>query len=438
MYGFHKKVGLSDNSMRASERKNKSPSEYYNPYFKRGRPNLLWLVQKPKNPQGKGGGKGGVRIKQEEGIIDDDGEDTLEGDFSTNMNPIFPEQLRNGRQPLMIGQGGGQPPQEDLANVHRELQAVLHQQKLISSMLSRTREDYLKLFRQATVFQNLHEKHETSINAILSFLATVYNRSLEGEGTNLANMFAGAIPPDSQGQGNVVDVEDYGEKASENKIGQPPRSFRKQPLLLKAPPANPQISDSRTPSSQLPPPPNPQWEQIGRVTAASPGSSNDVNSPLPPSPLPRPESRLSTSSVPAINNSQAYAGPDIMSELDQYFNSEFYSENHGLGGGAATGGANIDGSGEINLGNGDDLGGFNFDLSVAPDGGGVVDGAFRNGFDLPVREDGNFITNSGIDGQAAPKIEPRDSSEPISPSEAIDDGSGWLEDGRSSGKRRRI
>jgi len=35
MYGFHKRVGLSDNSMRASERKNKSPSEYYNPFFRR-------------------------------------------------------------------------------------------------------------------------------------------------------------------------------------------------------------------------------------------------------------------------------------------------------------------------------------------------------------------------------------------------------------------
>ncbi len=49
MYGFHKKVGLSDNSMRASEKKTKTPSEYYNPYFKRVCPELLWLIQKPKN-----------------------------------------------------------------------------------------------------------------------------------------------------------------------------------------------------------------------------------------------------------------------------------------------------------------------------------------------------------------------------------------------------
>jgi heat shock transcription factor, other eukaryote len=49
MYGFHKKVGLSDNSMRASEKKSKSLSEYSNPYFRRGHPDLLWLIQKPRN-----------------------------------------------------------------------------------------------------------------------------------------------------------------------------------------------------------------------------------------------------------------------------------------------------------------------------------------------------------------------------------------------------
>jgi hypothetical protein len=49
MYGFHKRVDPSDNSMKASERKNKSPSEYYNPHFKRGHPNLLRLIQRKRN-----------------------------------------------------------------------------------------------------------------------------------------------------------------------------------------------------------------------------------------------------------------------------------------------------------------------------------------------------------------------------------------------------
>ncbi|GJD01607.1 HSF-type DNA-binding protein [Colletotrichum higginsianum] len=71
MYGFHKRVGLSDNSMRASERKNKSPSEYSNPFFRRGHPNLLWLINKPKGGnKGKKGGKNAeVEGDSEEDIV---------------------------------------------------------------------------------------------------------------------------------------------------------------------------------------------------------------------------------------------------------------------------------------------------------------------------------------------------------------------------------
>ena len=435
MYGFHKKVGLSDNSMRASERKNKSPSEYWNPYFKRGRPNLLWLVQKPKNPQNKGGGKGGGRIKPDDGNLEDEGEDVLDGDFPANVNSAFPENLQAGRQPLMIGQGG-RPAQQDLANVHRELQAVLQQQKLISNMLRTTREDYLKLFRQAAVFQSLHEKHETSINAILSFLATVYNRSLEGEHTNFSNMFAGAIPPDSQGPGNVVDVGEYRDQTPESKTGQVPRTFRKQPLLLKAPPqtsqpSTPQPSDSQ-PANSLPSnsqlhPPN-SWEQMGKILAASPGSSNDVESPLP-----LPDSGLPTS--PALNNMQTYPQNDILLDFDKIFNSEHYfDEGHGLGDGVALS-ANIETDAAFNT---DDLENFNFDTTVAPDRGVDVDGAFPNGFDLPVVMDGDFITNGDIDGQTPQDVKKGTSSETISPAEGNDDGGGWLDDGRGQGKRRRI
>ena len=270
MYGFHKKVGLSDNSMRASERKNKSPSEYYNSYFKRGRPSLLWLIQKPKNAHGKGSGKGGARTRQDDGNMDDDADDFYDGDAPTPVNQPLPDHgpsLRNNRQPLMLGQAGGTLPQEELANFQRELQAVRHQQQVISSLLNQTRKEHQKLYGQAATFQSLHDRHESSINAILTFLATVYNRSLEGQGgPNFANMFAGAIPQDSQGQGNVVDVGDYGDQAQDPN-GQPQRPFRKQTLLLKAPP-------SHSP-------------QIGRATTASPGSSAD-------SPLLRPSSQLST------------------------------------------------------------------------------------------------------------------------------------------------
>lgn len=254
MYGFHKKVGLSDNSMRSSEKKHKSPSEYYNPYFKRGRPNLLWLIKKPKNPQGKGPGKGGIKIKQEDrdGNVDEEGDDAFEVDSPAPTPQGFVEHtpnLRNGRPPLLIGQGGGLP-QDELSAVHQELQQVRQQQQVISSAIAKIKREHEQLYGQAAAFQTWHDRHESSINAILTFLATIYNKSLEGNGAqNFASMFAGALPNDNQPQGNVVDVGDYGDQDASTTAshGQMQQRYRRPPLLLKAPPPNGQIQ-SATPS----------------------------------------------------------------------------------------------------------------------------------------------------------------------------------------------
>jgi len=236
MYGFHKKVGLSDNSMRASERKNKTPNEYYNPYFKRGKPNLLWLIQKPKPAQGKV--KGGARVKQEEDIIDDDDGEPYDLESSTptqqgtdNSTPG----LRNARQPLLIGPGATTLPQTELSAVHHELEQIRQQQRIISGVIQKIKQDHQNLYGQAAAFQELHNRHENSINAILTFLATVYNRSLEGQ-TNIQNLFAGAIPADLQRQGSVVDVGDYNNGENNASDSNLQRPMRRYPLLLNAPP----------------------------------------------------------------------------------------------------------------------------------------------------------------------------------------------------------
>ncbi|KAJ5366024.1 Heat shock factor (HSF)-type DNA-binding [Penicillium concentricum] len=234
MYGFHKKVGLSDNSMRASERKNKSPSEYANPYFKRGHPDLLWLIQKPKNAGGGGHAskpsKGGTRVKTED--IDDNEMD----DYVEERAPA-PRDNRAPRPQQLSLVTDNSVPSEQLSGVYRELQAIRQQQSIISTTITRLRKEHEQLYAQAANFQEQHTRHENSINAILTFLATVYNRSLQGEGgpQNLANSFAGAI---SQDQGNIVDVDDdyltnaLGSMTSPNSQ----RTMKKQPLLLKAPP----------------------------------------------------------------------------------------------------------------------------------------------------------------------------------------------------------
>ena len=255
MYGFHKKVGLSDNSMRASEKKNKSPSEYYNPFFKRDRPNLLWLIQKPKPSHGKG--KGTARGKQDDSALDDVADDVYDVDSPGTTNHGLEDNgsnQRNGRRPLLIGQGtGNELPAEELADVRSELQTIREQQRMITAAIQKIRRDNEQ---RAAQYQELHTKHENSINAILTFLATVYNRSLEGSNAqNLVNLFAGAIPHEAQNQGNIVDIGEY-TRSGNNAQNGVRRPARRQPLLLAAPPPSAQDDPSRLAPGTAPTTPN--------------------------------------------------------------------------------------------------------------------------------------------------------------------------------------
>ena len=253
MYGFHKKVGLSDNSMRASERKNKNPSEYSNPYFKRGRPNLLWLIHKPKTAPAKGPGKG-IKARQE------DAED--EGDELFNHDSPGPQNYGgiddgtgagNGRQPLMIGNVPNSLPPEQLANLQRELAEIRQNQHKITEMLHIVRKEHHQLYGQAKAFHDLHEKHETSINSILTFLAAVYNKQLGQGGLDFNNMFkSGSLPSKDQEQGNIVDVGDDKDQNSMQSMEQ--QLYRKQPLLIKDGSADSPEKSGRTPKDY-----NNQW-----------------------------------------------------------------------------------------------------------------------------------------------------------------------------------
>lgn len=221
MYGFHKKVGLSDNSMKASETKAKAPSEYYNKYFKRGRPELLWLIQKPKNPT-----TGPKRKRDDDTKGDSDDErkyvqDTGGGGYVEDLTPV-----RRNDDMAMI-------PRSEYNSLRHEVRELQQQQKLISNVLGQIKRQNDELYSRATSFQALHDRHENSINAILTFLATFYKRGLEGNagGMNLADLFPAAR---QQAHGNVVDVGDY--QAPE--MNRSPSFQRKrQPLALLPAPA---------------------------------------------------------------------------------------------------------------------------------------------------------------------------------------------------------
>lgn len=275
MYGFHKKVGLSDNSMRASEKKAKTPSEYYNKYFRRGKPDLLWLIQKPKNPPG---GAKRKRDDDKKGIADgeddaqDIGVDVLDGQPRLPQGTTAPA----NRDLTMI-------PKSELSNFRNELQMLQQQQRVISSAINQLRQQNQQFYQQASAFQNLHDRHENSINAILTFLATFYNRSLEGQhGPNMQDLFNHAIGTNNQNLGNIVDMGDVKE-TDINTSSQPRRTPRKPLALLPAPAASNQGGRATTmpPSARGSPMPFKQQQQggshlqprTGRIETTSPDST---------------------------------------------------------------------------------------------------------------------------------------------------------------------
>lgn len=223
MYGFHKTVNITDGSLRQSEKARKGvkpPSMYSHPYFRRNRPDLLWLIQKPST-------KSNAKRKR-------DG--TTKGDFDSDderhYSPI-PDAKPSGEPGDNESQELVNLPRSELIQVRRELMELRRQQKYIRDVIDGLKQQNDQFYRQATQFQALHERHENSINAILTFLATFYNRSLEGHaGQNLVNMFTSGGQQSNQQQGSVV--EDLNDSTPE---AQNQMQKYKRPLLLPPPTA---------------------------------------------------------------------------------------------------------------------------------------------------------------------------------------------------------
>jgi len=266
MYGFHKKVGLSDNSMRASERKNKNPSEYSNPYFKKDRPQLLWLIHKPKNAPNKGKGK----AKQEDAEDDGDNIFNLDSPAPSNYGGIEDGVgTQNGPQPLMLGNGVNTLPPDQFAAVQRELAEIRHNQNEITKMLNFTRQEQ---YKQARQFHEQHTKHDSAINAILTFLATVYKKNLGERGLDMDNMFGpNTLPPRDQGHGNIVDIGD--DKDGNSPANTQLQPYRRPPLLLKDGSANSPAKSADSPQSYT------QWPTSGKDFYNYPTKPEYLHSP---------------------------------------------------------------------------------------------------------------------------------------------------------------
>ncbi|KAK4548415.1 hypothetical protein LTR36_009325 [Oleoguttula mirabilis] len=226
MYGFHKTVNITDGSLRQSEKARKGvkpPSMYSHLYFRKNRPDLLWLIQKPMT-------KAGAKRKREGGL-----KDGYDSDDERQFSPV-PVGAPPGElgAPNNTNQDVAAVPRTELVAVRHELQRLQTQQRFISKMITQLKEQNDAFYRQASAFQALHDRHENSINAILTFLATFYNRSLENHGgaQNLMNLFSNAAQSPQQ-QDRVV--EEFNDGAAEHN-NQVQRYVKRPPLLIGAGP----------------------------------------------------------------------------------------------------------------------------------------------------------------------------------------------------------
>lgn len=275
MYGFHKRVGLSDNSMRASERKNKSPSEYYNPFFRRGHPNLLWLINKP---------KGSTKAKKGSKHTEGDGEsDEDNGHDDGAAQPLSTSAVPAGRS---LPAGESQPLQKkEMVMIREELGKVREQQKMILGAINQLQRNNNDLYNQALMFQNQHDRHQNSINAILNFLANVFRKTLEdGSHQNVGDIISSLMNTNqgaqqSHQQGSIFDLGDLVQSQVDPTASLGGTHKRARGLLPPIPNQNQSAMAGRSPSVASPPyhPMGTQKPEPGHVTELLDGSDASPN-----------------------------------------------------------------------------------------------------------------------------------------------------------------
>ncbi len=202
MYGFHKIVGLSDNSMKASEHQKKPPHRYWSPHFIRNRPDLLWLIQKPQSKKSTSSKRGQKNAQDSEtagampsfdraGSVDPPSTPNGVSNGAPNGQPNgVPNGVQNGvANGVDDGERGPRVTAQDLAEFRRELQTFTEHQAIMANAIQRLRQEHNQVFEQAAALRIAHEQHENSITAILSFLASLYNNRVDGHGVqNLPNL----------------------------------------------------------------------------------------------------------------------------------------------------------------------------------------------------------------------------------------------------------
>lgn len=202
MYGFQKRVSLSDNSMRASERKIKSASEYSHPFFRRGHPSLLWLIRKSNS---------GSKSKKRGKNTEDEIKSESKVGYGRSLGCVLSSSSVATKRSLFAPKYQSLQKKE-MAAIYRELSSLRKQQKLILRAINHLQRNTNELNHRALMFRNQHDRHEKSIHAIANFLGIIFHKTLgeQGELQDVSHVSSSLTinsehqqPP----QGNIADAE---------------------------------------------------------------------------------------------------------------------------------------------------------------------------------------------------------------------------------------
>ncbi|KAI0780561.1 hypothetical protein BD413DRAFT_462499 [Trametes elegans] len=143
LYGFRKITALQQGLLRMEN--DVETTQFAHPYFHRGQPDLLALIQRKRHPVTHTQPEGGIA-----GLLPPTSDDKTQGQAV------------------------------DVRSIVDGIQAIRRQQQVIAADLSALKQSNDALWKEAIEARQRHAKHEDTINRILKFLAGLFGRVASG------------------------------------------------------------------------------------------------------------------------------------------------------------------------------------------------------------------------------------------------------------------
>ena len=158
LYGFRKISALQQGLLRMDNEA--ETIQFAHPYFHRGQPDLLALIQRKRHPPNH----------------------TEDGALGLLQAPSSQD-------------GKGQNQAVDVRSIVEGINTIRRQQQAISAELGALKQSNDALWKEAIEARERHAKHEDTINRILKFLAGLFGRVMQGHNRDQLHGESDATPP---------------------------------------------------------------------------------------------------------------------------------------------------------------------------------------------------------------------------------------------------